>query len=435
MTIHDTIFALSSGLPPAAIAVVRVSGPQTSHVVEKIAGSLPVPRHAALRVLRARDGHVLDQALVLWFPGPKSETGEDVAEFQVHGGRAVVSALLDTLSQCAGCRLAEPGEFTRRAFENGQLDLTAVEGLADLVSAETDAQRRQALGQLAGGLRGRAETWRARLIEALALAEAAIDFSDEGDVPDGLVAQARGIAGALASDIGHVVDSAGQGEAVREGIRVAIAGPPNAGKSTLFNYLAGRDAAIVSPYPGTTRDVLEVRLDLGGYLVILSDTAGLRDAADPVEDEGIRRARKNAAAANLVLWVQEAGTIPDGLDQSGWTIFSKADLSANVEARSGGQNSYAVSAKTGAGMGGLIAALAAFAKTAGGAEPALVTRLRQRELLVQAQESLVRAQSESAEEMVAEELRTATAALGRLLGRVDVEDVLDRIFGEFCIGK
>src|SRR6476661_4377453 len=307
-TARDTIFALSSGRPPAAIAVVRISGPRAGDALKALAGKLPEPRKAGLARVRDPDGgEVIDEALALWFPGPNSETGEDIAELQLHGGRAVIAAVLGALGRVEGLRPAEAGEFTRRAFENSRLDLTAVEGLADLIGAETEAQRRQAYRQLKGLLGDRAETWRARLIEALALVEARIDFSDEADVPEDLMTPALKIVRELRDEIAEVLAGAGRGERLREGLVVAIAGPPNAGKSTLLNRIAQREAAIVSPYAGTTRDVIEVHLDLAGYPVTLLDTAGMRETEDPVEQEGVRRARDRAATADLVLWVTDAG--------------------------------------------------------------------------------------------------------------------------------
>src|SRR5271166_277142 len=334
---RDTIFALSSGRPPAAIAVIRVSGPRAGFALQALIGRLPRPRHATLaRVREPASGEIIDEALALWFPGPNSETGEDIAELQIHGGRAVIAATLRALGRLAGLRPAEAGEFTRRAFENGRMDLTAVEGLADLVAAETDAQRRQAFRQLKGLLGERAETWRRRLIEALALVEAGIDFSDEDDVPREAMAQALELVRPLADEIGGAC--AGAGERLREGLRIAIAGPPNAGQSTLFNRLARREAAIVSPFPGTTRDVLELHLDLGGFPATVLDTAGIRETEDPVEREGVRRASEQAAGANLVLWVIDAAVaggrdpaslrtpVALALGTSTWVAVNKIDL-------------------------------------------------------------------------------------------------------------
>ena len=450
---RDTIFALSSGRPPAAIAVVRISGPRARVALEQLVGRVPQPRRASLaRVHDPATGDVIDEGLALWFPGPNSETGEDIAELQVHGGRAVIAAVLAALAKLAGLRHAEAGEFTRRAFENGRMDLTAVEGLADLVAAETEAQRRQAYQQLRGLLGERAETWRQRLIEALALVEAGIDFSDEDDVPKDMMARALELIRPLAEEISKA--GAGQGERLREGLRVAIAGPPNAGKSTLFNRLARREAAIVSPFPGTTRDVLELHLDLGGYPVTVLDTAGIRETNDPVEREGVRRASEQAASANLVLWVVDGTVIESRAlqrpliqapsESTAWLAVNKMDLVAEEDRRriESGFNKEEivnlVSSTTGAGVDELVNALARFAGCFFTPEPALVTRERQRAHLketVLALEGAQRAARDGREEIMAEQLRLATRALGKLLGRVDVEDVLDVIFRDFCIGK
>src|SRR4030088_3182147 len=299
---QQTIFALSSGRPPSAIAIVRVSGPQAGPALISLAGRIPAPRMATRALLRA-DPQPIDDAVVLWFPGPASATGEDVAEFHVHGGRAVLSALFAVLSDFENLRPAEPGEFTRRAFENGKLDLTEAEGLDDLIHADTDRQRRQALRQLKGLLGDRARDWRARIIEASALIEAGIDFSDEGDVPAELIAPALAKIKALLGEIREVLAAQGRSERLREGLVVAIAGPPNVGKSTLMNQLARREVAIVSPHAGATRDIMEVELDLEGYPVAVIDPAGVRETDDPVEQEGVRRARARAAEADLVLWL------------------------------------------------------------------------------------------------------------------------------------
>ena len=300
---EQTIFALSSGRAPSAIAVVRMSGPQAAPVLTALAGKIPPPRMAARVLLHGVDGQPIDDAVVLWFPGPASATGEDVAEFHIHGGRAVLAALFAALSRFEGVRAAEPGEFTRRGFENGKLDLTEAEGLDDLIHADTDRQRRQALRQLKGLLGDKARDWRARIIEACALIEAGIDFSDEGDVSAELIAPARAKIESLLMEIEEVLAAQGKAERLRDGLVVAIAGPPNVGKSTLINQLARREVAIVSPHAGTTRDVIEVQLDLDGYPVTVIDTAGIREADDPVEQEGVRRARARAAEADLVLWL------------------------------------------------------------------------------------------------------------------------------------
>jgi tRNA modification GTPase len=513
MADRHTIFALSSGRPPAAIAVIRISGPRAGDALERLTGKLPEPRKAAFaRVRDPQTNEPIDEALALWFPAPSSETGEDVAELQLHGGRAVIAATLAALSGIDGLRPAEAGEFTRRAFENGKLDLTAVEGLADLVMAETQGQRRQALRQMQGALRERAESWRERLIRALALVEARIDFSDEADVPEDLAAPALALARSLASEIEAVLADGRRGERLREGLVVAIAGPPNAGKSTLLNRIARREAAIVSPYAGTTRDVIEVHLDLDGWPVTLLDTAGIRDSDDPVEREGVRRARERAAAADLVLWVVDAAGSDDtsssfrGRPEAGtrnpetsseqasgfrvhafsasrndeelpptWLIRNKIDLMGGSQRNELGEQSvrkteplhqtnstltnmvnerltprnesgfahtepmFNLSAATGEGFDALFSALTRHAADfLAGAEPALVTRQRQRVALGDGLAALRRALTPDVakrEDLLAEELRIAARALGRLTGRVDVEDILDVIFRDFCIGK
>jgi tRNA modification GTPase len=447
---EQTIFALSSGRPPSAIAIVRVSGPQAGAALASLAGKVPEPRLASRVLLRDPGREPIDDAVVLWFPGPASATGEDVAEFHVHGGRAVLAALIAALSGFDNVRAAEPGEFTRRGFENGKLDLTEAEALDDLIHADTDRQRRQALRQLKGLLGDRARDWRARIIEASALIEAGIDFSDEGDIPAELIAPASARIRSLRDEIEDVLAAQGRSERLREGLVVAISGPPNVGKSTLINQLARREVAIVSPHAGTTRDVIEVQLDLDGYPVTVIDTAGIRETVDPVEQEGVRRARRRAAEADLVLWMIDA----EHHQESGraghapvWVVRNKIDLDAapGADGRLAGPlrgdgtgTGFEISADRGDGVPELVAALVDFARDYfGSREDSLIGRERQRQLLQETAYSLKRSilVMGRGEELAAEELRIAAHCLGRLLGRVDVEDVLNVIFREFCVGK
>ena len=439
----QTIFALSSGRPPSAIALVRVSGPQAGKIVTALAGKLPSPRMASRALLRDVGQRPIDDAVVLWFPGPASATGEDVAEFHVHGGRAVLAALFAALSGFEDVRPAEPGEFTRRAFENGKLDLTEAEGLDDLIHADTDRQRRQALRQLKGLLGDRARDWRARIIEASALIEAGIDFSDEGDVPAELIAPALAKVKALLAEIEEVLAGQGRSERLRDGLVVAIAGPPNVGKSTLMNQLARREVAIVSPHAGTTRDVIEVQLDLDGYPVTVIDTAGfgrrtIRSSRRASVVPGrVRRMRTSCCGwrTRQQVEIQGEGTAPV------WLVRNKIDLEmagrplADVSAEG---RAFQISASRGDGLPELIAALVGFAQNYfGGSEGGLIGRTRQRKLLQETAASLRRCVQVvgQGEELAAEELRMAAHSLGRLLGRVDVEDILDVIFREFCVGK
>lgn len=437
---EQTIFALSSGRLPSAIAVVRVSGPESGTALRSLAGKMPAPRMATRILLRDANQQPIDDAVALWFPGPASATGEDVAEVHVHGGRAVLAALFAALSAFENIRAAEPGEFTRRAFENGKLDLTEAEGLDDLIHADTDRQRRQALRQLKGVLGDRARDWRAQIIEASALIEAGIDFSDEGDVPAELIAPALAKIRILLGEIEQVLAAQGRSERLREGLVVAIAGPPNVGKSTLMNALARREVAIVSPYAGTTRDVIEVQLDLDGYPVTVIDTAGIRESRDPIEQEGVRRARARAAEADLVLWLSDPQH-EENPQQGGvpvWAVRNKIDLDAGGAGQGQGALEFGISASRGDGVGELITALVWFAQNYfGSVEGGLIGRERQRKLLQQAAVSLRRSVVviSQGEELAAEELRTAAYSLGRLLGRVDVEDILDVVFRDFCIGK
>ncbi|MEA2943641.1 MAG: tRNA modification GTPase [Bradyrhizobium sp.] len=439
----QTIFALSSGRPPNAISVVRVSGAQAGTILGALASRIPPPRRATRALIRDANQQPIDDAVVLWFPGPKTATGEDVAEFHVHGGHAVLGALFAALSSFENTRPAEPGEFTRRAFENGKLDLTEAEALDDLIHADTERQRRQALRQLKGLLGDKARGWREQIIEASALIEAGIDFADEGDVPAEMMAPALATIRALHTEIAKVLAAQGRGERLRDGLVVAIAGPPNVGKSTLMNQLARREVAIVSPHAGTTRDIIEVRLDLDGYPVTVIDTAGIRATEDPVEQEGVRRARARAADADLVLWLVEDGSHDRAIGGAPpvWVVRNKIDLNAlrgHVAGmgRTCGNRYFEISAGRGDGLPELMAALVRHAEDYfGSGDGGLIGRERQRRLLRETVASLQRSMEWKGEELVAEDLRAAAHSLGQLLGRVDVEDILDTIFREFCIGK
>jgi tRNA modification GTPase len=442
----DTIFALSSGGGLAGVAVFRLSGPKTRFALETIGGTLPSPRRASLRALRRPDdGGVIDHGLVLWLPGPESFSGEDMCEFHVHGGRAVRAALGEALAAVSGLRMAEAGEFTRRAFENGKLDLTEAEGLADLIAAETEAQRRQAVAAMEGMAGRLYEGWRSRLVQVLAHVEAGLDFSDEEDVGPDTLHSAQDAAGAVAEEIAAHLADGHRGERLRDGVKVVIAGPVNAGKSTLMNALARRDVAIVSQQAGTTRDVLEVHLDLGGYPVILSDTAGLRETSDEVEAEGLRRAQRALEQADIVLWLEpasgfgRAGDNGNGSAAKWLYIASKWDeISDSEPDRSPEGADLALSAARGWGMDGLIERLGGLAGAlCGNGEDVAISRLRHRQALADCRAALQRLaeNGEVAGELQAEELRLAADALGRITGRVDVEDLLDVIFADFCIGK
>ncbi|MGE3303962.1 MAG: tRNA uridine-5-carboxymethylaminomethyl(34) synthesis GTPase MnmE [Hyphomonadaceae bacterium] len=443
----ETIYALASGAGRAGVAIVRISGPGADAALRALtARPPPMARRAGRRTLRDARG-AIDEALVLCFPGPHSFTGEDVAELHVHGGPAVIAAVLNALSLLPGMRPAGPGEFTRRAFENGKLDLTAAEGLADLVDAETEGQRRQALRQMGGGLAVIYEGWRSRLIAALALYEAEIDFPDE-DLPDALAKRARPIIEGLASEIAaHLADSH-RGERIRDGYRLALIGAPNAGKSSLLNALARRDAAIVSDIPGTTRDIVEVRLILGGFPVWMADTAGLR-AAEGVEAEGVRRALARAEESDLRIGLIDSsgpGVSPDtfaALRPGDVLALSKSDLrpgpaatAARALAAERKLRVQPLSAVTGAGLPALEALLAGQVSEAlGGEETPALTRARHRGHLEEARAALERALAAGGAELAAEDLRLAARAIGRIGGRFDIEHVLDAIFADFCIGK
>lgn len=435
---EDTIFAPATAPGRAGVQVVRLSGPAASGVLQALTGkSLPQPRSAQLAAIR-HDGQMLDQGLVIWFPGPASFTGEDVAELHLHGGRAILSSVLDALNGFPECRLAQPGEFSRRAFENGKMDLLEAEGLADLIDAETTSQRDQALRQMGGALSALYEDWRARLIKALAHLEADIDFSDE-ELPDGISDAVMPVVQALYDDIrAHLNDR--RGERLRDGARLAIVGPPNAGKSSFLNRLAGRDAAIVSDIAGTTRDVIELHLDLNGWPVTLADTAGLRTSGDVIEEEGMARARARADDADLVIGLMAAGDAHEE-NWARWAdklilLENKSDEGASdrtVDAR--------LSVRTGDGwdqaLGLIEARLAVLMDQADAAAPAL-TRARHREALeecVAALDRFLKAQSDADPALRAEDVRLAARALGRITGRIDVEDLLDVVFNDFCLGK
>ena len=433
----DTIFALASGAGLCAISVIRVSGARSDHALRALCGSLPEPRRASLRrISDPRTGKLLDQCLLLRFPGPGSFTGEDGFELHIHGGRAVTAGVLEALGTIQGLRPAQPGEFARRAFLNGKLDLTEAEGLADLIEANTSAQRDQALALVGGRLRDQAQRWRSAVLELQARVEAEIDFSDEGDVPDDVVSGLRQRVTSLGDKMLAALADGRRGEVLRQGFTVVLAGAPNAGKSSLMNVLARRDVAIVSAIPGTTRDLIEVSLDLEGIPVTLVDTAGLREAGDEIEQEGIRRTRARAEAADLVVWLSEPGTeddVSDLPDGPMLRILSKADLRA-IE--SGPEQGLRVSAETGEGVDALLTMIVERARTAlRPEEPALLSRERHRHAIREAVDALERIGDGIPLEVAAEELRMAVRALGCIIGLVGPEDVLGEIFSRFCIGK
>ncbi len=437
---NDTIFALSSGMPPAAIGVVRVSGPNAASALQALAGRLPAPRRASLAELSDGDGAPLDRALVLWFPGPATATGEDLAELHLHGGRAVVAAVEAALGAMSGLRRAEPGEFTRRAFDNGRIDLAEAEGLADLLAAETESQRVQALGLASGHVSRAVAGWQERLLMLMAGAEAELNFADEDDVEVGEVVAQRMIAGmaALAGELDEWL-ARPAAEVIAEGLSVVIAGPPNAGKSTLINALVQRELAIVSPVAGTTRDVIETPLALDGIAMRFSDTAGIRgEGADAIETIGIDRAKAAIDAADILLWLGPPKAAPDhprailiAAQADRW----KGDAAAEADAA---RCDLTLSAATGEGMDKLHRMIVAMARTLLPREGEAALRQRQRAALSEAKQWLeIESGSREASDLIllAERMRLAATALDRITGRAGVEDMLDTLFGRFCIGK
>jgi tRNA modification GTPase len=425
---RQTIFALSSGTPPAAVAIVRISGPDAAAALEALAGRVPPPRRASLAALHdPGNGDLLDRALILFFPGPNSATGEDLAELHLHGGRSVISAVQEALGRLTGLRRAEPGEFTRRAFENGCLDLTEAEGIADLLMAETQSQRRVALAMAGGALSRDIAGWQNRLLAVAAEVEAEIDFSDEGDVADQAEGRWRGALGELIDSLASALDRPAA-ERLRDGVRVVIAGPPNAGKSTLMNALAGRDVAITSPIAGTTRDSVEAPVALGGYPFVLIDTAGLRQSEDSIEAIGVQRAQAHLQSADLILWLGPPDEHP-GREQS-ILVAAKRDILSPHEGAD-----VSVSAKTGKGLDELLRLLCARAEALLPREGEVALHQRHRLLLGEALDALRLAAGAHDLLIAAEGLRQARICFDRITGRSGVEDMLDMLFGRFCVGK
>lgn len=423
----DTIYALATGRPPAAVAIIRVSGPLAHAAGKALARALPEARHAAVRTLRGADGAVLDDALLLRFDGPASFTGEDSVEFQCHGGRAVVAAVLGTLAAMHGLREALPGEFTRRAFDNGRIDLTEAEGLADLIEAETESQRKAALAMAEGGLRRQIDAWRQALLALSARAEAAIDYAEEADVGTdaALAADCRALASELSEWLARP-----RIEPLKDGIRVVVAGPPNAGKSSLVNAIAGTDRAIVTDVPGTTRDHIDVPLALAGVPVLLTDTAGVRNSEDKVERIGVKRAQSLVEGADILLWLGEPAEAPAHRNLIG--VHPRADLPGREVAP---DDSFPTSAKTGSGIQDLLQEVVQRARHVLPDEGALALNKRQASCLANARDGLQHAANSEDSVIQAEELRVSRGAFDRLTGQASVEDLLDSIFGRFCLGK
>lgn len=436
----DTVFAVSSGSPPAGIAVVRVSGPGVPEAIEALCGGLTTPRLATLRVIGVGSPESeIDRGLVMFFPGPHSFTGEDVVEFHIHGGRATVAKLLRVLGEFAGFRPAEQGEFTRRAFNNGRLDLTQAEGIADLVAADTEDQRQLALQQSQGSIRTQYESWAELLLRARGLLEAEIDFAEEESLGGVWAKEGRVAAAAVLNEMEKSIAGHDNARSIRGGLEVLLLGPVNAGKSTMLNALAGRDIAIVSPEPGTTRDLIEVPVDLGGHKVTFIDSAGIRHAQGSAEYEGIRRARSRAPLADLVLWLNDGAPdeLPDDFETPVWSVATKTDRVGDpTTIRFRKDADFRLSAMTGDGIPVLLSALEDWAShRTRGLGPALLSRERHRVAIVEAADAVRAALDNREPDLAAEHLRHAGSALGRLSGRVEADDVLDIVFREFCIGK
>lgn len=428
--VNDTIYALSSGAPPAGIAVVRISGIGAGPALSALIGGVPPVRRASVATVRnPHTGEVLDHGLALWFAGPASATGEDVAELHLHGGRSVVGAVLDALAALPGLREALPGEFTRRAFENGRIDLAEAEGLADLLMAETQSQRRTALALAGGGLSRQIEQWQEQILAQSARVEAGIDFADEGDVAQHVSLAEPDVLTELAKDMRTALDRP-SAERLRDGIRVVIAGPPNAGKSSLLNWLAGRRAAITSAIAGTTRDLVEAPTAIGGTPFLLVDTAGLRETEDEIEAIGVGRAQETMAAADLILWLGAPGDCPDR--ERSILVETKSDLNPHAA------DSHAevrTSAETGEGMTELVALLVARSRALLPAEGEVAINARHRAILAECLDWLREARDARDPLIVSEALRQARATLDQVTGRAGVEAMLDSLFGRFCIGK